>query len=74
MILASFPVDDHLLCFDGIECDTPAVYICIFIWYSDISHTGQIPTIREENSTFSWDCCVCSMHTTCLVNQITLVV
>ena len=26
MILASFPADDHLPCFDGIECNTPAVY------------------------------------------------
>ena len=25
MILASFPADDHLLCFAGIECSTPAV-------------------------------------------------
>ena len=25
MILASFPADDHLLCFADIECNTPAV-------------------------------------------------
>ena len=61
MILASFPADDHLLCFAGIECNTPTVcprfdfiQVTLVFAHMILSHVFLMAIWSVESSANKW--------------------